>query len=180
MNKRIYLPAVLLVVPFATVFAQEQMPLPQPGERIRLMACTPVCEDLEGTCEALSGDTLRVRIEERATPTAISLASVLKLEVHRGQKSNVGTGAIMGFVLGAAAGAIAGVVFCSNEHCSGVTPGQAALYAGAVAGAGGAVLGAGLGALTKRDRWEEVPLDRLRVSVVPRRDGVALGISIAF
>ncbi len=33
----------------------------------------------------------------------------------------------------------------------------------------------------KTERWKQVPLDRLRVSVVPQRDGrFALGFSVAF
>ena len=47
-------------------------------------------------------------------------------------------------------------------------------------GAVGAGIGAGIGALSKTDKWEEVPLDQLRVSIVPRRDGFALGFSVAF
>jgi len=32
----------------------------------------------------------------------------------------------------------------------------------------------------KTDRWEEVPLDQLRVSFMPRRDGFVLGFTVAF
>jgi hypothetical protein len=50
---------------------------------------------------------------------------------------------------------------------------------------GGAVLGGGIGALigamTRTDRWEEIPLDRLQVSYTPRHSGrVGVGILIAF
>jgi len=42
-------------------------------------------------------------------------------------------------------------------------------------------LGAVIGALIKTDRWEEVPLDALRVSFVPQRDGrFGLGMSVRF
>jgi hypothetical protein len=51
-----------------------------------------------------------------------------------------------------------------------------------VFGVGGAIVGGLLGAFVwKTDKWEEVPLDRLRMSVVPQRDGRhGLGVSIAF
>ena len=55
--------------------------------------------------------------------------------------------------------------------------------AGAAVGIGavGAVVGALAGAFTKTDRWEEVPLDRLRVSFVPQRDGgFGVGLSVSF
>jgi hypothetical protein len=44
-----------------------------------------------------------------------------------------------------------------------------------------AFVGGIIGAFIKTDRWEEVPLDRLRVSFAPQRDGrFALGLSVAF
>ena len=55
------------------------------------------------------------------------------------------------------------------------------LIGGAGLGALGAGIGAIVGALIKTDRWEEVPLDRLRVSFVPQRGGrFALGLSVRF
>ena len=46
--------------------------------------------------------------------------------------------------------------------------------------AAGAFIGALYG-LTPTDRWEEVPLDRLRVTLVPKLDGqFALGVSVTF
>ncbi len=42
------------------------------------------------------------------------------------------------------------------------------------------VVGAVVGGMIKTDRWEEVLLDRLRVSFVPKGDGFALGFSVAF
>jgi hypothetical protein len=60
--------------------------------------------------------------------------------------------------------------------------GKAATIAGttAVLGIGVGLIGAGIGALLGGERWEEVPLDRLRVSFAPRRDGFALGLSVSF
>jgi hypothetical protein len=41
--------------------------------------------------------------------------------------------------------------------------------------------GAGIGALIKRDRWREVPLERVRVSLAKTRGrGVALSLSVPF
>jgi hypothetical protein len=45
----------------------------------------------------------------------------------------------------------------------------------------GGTLGAALGAVVRRERLEEVPLDRLHASFVPQRDGrLAFGTSVAF
>jgi hypothetical protein len=50
-----------------------------------------------------------------------------------------------------------------------------------VFGAVGGFVGGGIGAMSSSERWKEVPLDRLRVSIVPLRDGrFALGLSVAF
>ena len=42
---------------------------------------------------------------------------------------------------------------------------------------GGAVAGA---LLMRGERWEGIPLDQLRVSLPPQRDGIALGVSVRF
>ena len=50
-------------------------------------------------------------------------------------------------------------------------------------GAIGSGVGLGVGTILgapSRDRWEEVPLDRLRVSFAPKRDGFEVGLSVAF
>ena len=48
-----------------------------------------------------------------------------------------------------------------------------------VFGAGGALLGAVTGAFIKTDRWEEVPLDEIRVGLSPfASDGVAVSVSL--
>jgi hypothetical protein len=45
----------------------------------------------------------------------------------------------------------------------------------------GVAFGGGIGAVYKTDRWEEVPLDRLRVSIVPLRDGrLGFGLEVRF
>ncbi len=45
----------------------------------------------------------------------------------------------------------------------------------------GGLLGLGIGALIKTDRWEEVPLDQFRVSLVPQwNGGRALGVAVSF
>ncbi len=51
----------------------------------------------------------------------------------------------------------------------------------ALGGVIGAAIGGGIGGSIKTDRWEEVPLDRLGVTLAPQRDGrFAFGLSVAF
>jgi len=117
-----------------------------------------------------------------AGESAIALDSVRRLDVSRGRGSHVGSGALAGLLLGIPTGAIVGAVLGSQlmvgEGGGGADVGAA--VGAALVGASGLVIGTVVGALTKTERWEEVPLDRLRVSFAPRREGVALGLSIRF
>lgn len=79
----------------------------------------------------------------------LPLADVTRLERHEGRGFKVGN-----------------VVMCGA---------LVAIPAAAV----GLVIGGGIGALMKSDKWEDVPLDRLRVSVVPTRHGFGVGARIA-
>jgi len=137
----------------------------EPGVRLRVTA--PDCE-LRGQAtgfQALRADTLVLEITE------CPLASVTRLDVSGGQKSH----ALLGAGIGFAAGALSAVVFSvSSQDLSTI---EAALITGAI----GALVGGITGYLIKTDRWEEVPLERLRVSLAPQRDGgFALGFSVRF
>jgi hypothetical protein len=167
------------------------MPPLEPDTRIRVEACTPACLELVGTTyESASADTLRVLTDAQPTPRSIPLASVRKLEIHRGRKSlGWWKGALAGAGFGAALGALmwASGVEWSDEYIgmpefSPFTdePRSCGAECVAIGATGGALLGALFGALIRTDRWEEVPLDQARVSVMPQHDGVALGISVAF
>jgi hypothetical protein len=83
-------------------------------------------------------------------------------------------------IYGALAGAVLGAVIwhAADPDAWELVP---EVYGGALGMIPGALLDATIGALIKTDRWEEVPLERLRVSVAPQRDGrFAFGVRIAF
>ena len=111
--------------------------------------------------------------------TECPLASVTRLDVSRGLKSNGGVGAAIGFP----AGALLTVAYCKAVDKTGcelfdddLTPFLALVF-----GALGGVVGGIVGHNIKTDRWEEVPLERLRVSLTPQPDGrFALGFSVGF
>ena len=142
------------------------------GSRVRVTA--PECE-LRGqttTFRALRADTLVLY------GAACPLASVTRLDVSRGQKSH----AVVGSLVGAGAGALVGLAMCANTDVCGILSdndikGEVVATSVVVGG----LLGLLVGYLIKTDRWEEVPLDRLRVSLVPQRDGrLGLGGSVRF
>ena len=76
-----------------------------PGERVRIKAPSVSKHRLIGTAVTVDADTLMLRSDKpAATPLAISLASVTKLEVSQGRKSNTGKGAVIGLLVGVGAG----------------------------------------------------------------------------
>ncbi len=177
-----FLVVVLIVAPLASPAAQEAPSLTS-GDRVRVTYdCSAACREDRGTVDAVKGDSIVLSTEQDQSRVVILLASITRLSVVRGQKSHWAAGSVIGGVaLGAAtAGVIIG--FCdpwgNSPNCS---PTTGAIVGLTAAGAAvGAAIGAGLGSLVKSDRWEEVPLDQLRVSFVPHGRGLVVGISAAF
>ncbi len=166
---------VSLLVPLAALSAQEPPPI-EAGSRIRVTAPAAGADKLVGTWLDSDGVELRVQTEEQPSPLTISLADVTRLEVSNGRKSKwligAGIGAVGGAVLGAALGANMQGDFSDSDK---------RIIAATGLGLAGALVGGLVGSQIKTERWEEVPLDRLRVSIVPLRDGrFALGLSVEF
>jgi len=161
--------AVLLLAPFADAIAQEQ-PL-QPGQRVRVTVPSLDVNKHKTTFQRLHGDTLVF------SSASYAVSDVTRLDVHSGRKSHTWAGAGIGFLVGAVGGGIAGHQFglCEDNKA------ECALGGAGVFGLGGSLLGAAVGGFVwKTDKWQEVPLDRLRVSVVPTRNGIGIGARIAF
>ncbi len=144
-----------------------------PGDRVRVTAWSVVPGRPVGTVVSLGADTCVLEVEGRAEPLTLPLASVTRLEVSRGQESNVGKGALTGGLIGAAFGLFVGLIVGSDPEFFGENA-----FANSVAVLGGAGIGVGaiIGSLSTSDRWEEVPLERLHVSIVPQRHG---GLSVS-
>ena len=99
-----------------------------------------------------------------------------------GTGSSARKGAGIGLLIGAATGAVIG--FASGDDGPGwfsfTAEEKAALGAVGLGGLG-AVIGLIAGAASSGERWEEVPLNRLRVSFGPQRDGrFGFGASVRF
>ncbi len=112
----------------------------------------------------------------------VPVASINRLEGSRGRKSNSAEGAGIGLLVGAATGAIIGLASGDDEpgFITWTAEQKAGVGAVLLGGVGG-VIGLIAGATITTDRWNEVPVDRLRVSFAPQRDGrFALGLSMRF
>ena len=179
--------AVLLVatIPILTGCGGNPAPTvaPEPGAQVRVTAPDVGINKQAGRLTAVRADTLIM------DTLRVAVASVTKFEVHRGRKSNARKGALIGGGVRGAGGLglsilwVAGGCEWAGSYGGCETGEAAAAIAGttAITFGVGAGLGALIGAFIKSDRWEEVPLDRLRVSVVPQRGGrFGLGVSIAF
>lgn len=148
------------------------------GSRVKVTA--PECElgGQEATFRPLRADTLFLET------TQCPLASVTRLEVSGGQKSH----ALLGAGIGFAAGALGTVIYCSGNRNEFSDEGKCevlgrdfTLLATGLVGAAGGIVGVIIGYGIKTDRWEEVPLDQLRVSLASQRDGgLAIGFSVGF
>ena len=172
----VWLATALVLTGSVDLFGQEA-PLVAQGDRVRVTAPN---ERVVGTFAVLKPDTLVVNVESRRL--AIPFASVTSLEVSRGQKSRTGRGALIGLGVGVVAGVGTALALCAEGDCNidGDITGAVAL----VLGAGGALVGAGIGALigsqTKTDRWETVPLDRIHISLTPRGGGLEVSAKFVF
>ncbi len=153
------------------------------GSRVRVTALD---------CGLRGRATLRFRALRADTlvldTTECPLASVTHLDVDRGQKSHARLGAVIGSLTGALSGAVIGFSlgddppFLSRD--GGPFPfsaGNKAAIGFFLGGLGGAIIGVQIGSGFHDEQWEEVPLERLSVSLAPQRDGrFALGFSVRF
>ena len=179
-----YLPAILLVAPICTATAQDRTPPLEPGQRVRVTAPSVGTHNVVATIVALHTDTLVFRTEgSEASVERIPITAVRQLEIYHARKSKVLLATGVGLLAGAATGAIVG--YASGEDPPGTfmraTAEQKAAIGAVVFGGAGAIIGYIVGHFIGGDRWEEVPLDRRRVSLVPQRDGrLVLAVSVAF
>jgi hypothetical protein len=173
--------AILAFVPLASATAQVPPPV-KVGDRVRVTA--PDVRRREGTVQLLTTDSLVMRLPGYGgTPNrlAIPLASVTRLELSMPGGSRAGQGALTGLAIGGVGGAIVAGTACAGDQLLEDAAVGCALVGAVFFGAGGALVGAIIGAMTTGTRWEEVPLDRLRLQVAPQRDGrFGLWLSVRF
>jgi hypothetical protein len=188
--------AILAFVPLASAKAQVAPPV-KVGDRVRVTAAD--VGRREGTVQLLTTDSLVMRPEYGAWPVysaysapkysaygapnrlAIPFASVTRLELSMPGGSRAGDGALIGLLLGGVGGAFAAGAACASDPWFQDDAGGCAMAGAVVFGAGGALVGAIIGAMITGTRWEEVPLERLRLQAAPQRDGrFGLGAWVRF
>lgn len=165
----------LSVVVSATAASQQTSRSIEPGARIRF---TGTETTLIGTFSLLRGDTLFMRTGQVGeAPVAVPLSYLQKLEVSRARPTAAFHGLLKRTIFGAIAGVGTGVARAMIYEDESLPEGiekMAPLTLG-----GGAVIGLVYGILQRRDVWEEVPLDGVRVGFGPRHEGLGIGARIA-
>ncbi len=144
------------------------------GMRVRV-AVRSARDQLTGDIAQLKGDTLYLQVEGGEAPLAIPRSDLTTLDVSRG----VGNMSTLGSVMGLSAGLLAGVLAyssnkeeCARDAWQGLCElGNADdfLLIPGLALAGG-VLGNVIGRAFKTESWERVPIDELKVGLLPRHE----------
>lgn len=171
----------LLVAAVASAAAVAQEPAPvHPGQRVRVRSTVAHAPVLTGAVESIGRDTMIVRHEDGAgVATAIPLSSVAQLQVSQGRHSKWVTGLLIGAGVGAVAGAIIGAA-TYDEDDPFFSAGENALAAALLFTPIGGLAGAIIGLQVKTERWESVPLDRVRPAVGGGSHGrVTFGVAVA-
>ncbi len=165
--------------PRVTRPADDVLPLLTPGLRVRLES-----ENVRGriTGRILETTERGLRLmTDNGVPVRVPFEAITGLEASFTRRRHTREGLVVGLALGALAGALAEV----DEYACDFEDSTAFCSRGeAIAGGigGGALLGAGIGALVRTDRWQTVSLERVRVSLTPdvaggRSAGVRLALS---
>ena len=172
---------LVIALAAAADLAAQQDTLVVLGARVRVTAPTVAENRLVGTVAAVDADTLVLGVKHGTSSLAIPFASMTSLEVSRGKKSNVGKGLGIGFLAGAALGAVIG--FAAGDDPPGFlafSSEQKAAAGAILGGLAGGVIGGVVGATGPSERWETVPLDQIRVSLTPRGGGLEVTAKFVF
>jgi hypothetical protein len=182
----------LILAPSITLLAQQPAPDLESGTRLRLTyLCAPDgqpaleperarCRSV-GTLVQLDAGTIALTTGE--STTSHGLNAVSRVEVSRGYRSHRLAGAGAGFLLGGAATFVVlnsggSTSLCNRSANPDAVAPLECLGLSALGGLAGAGLGFLVGGFIRTERWQDVPLERLRVSLTPRTGGM-LGLSLA-
>ena len=128
------------------------------GSRVRVTTAPVSPLRRIGSLVSLDSDSLRYSRWDTSSVIALPLASVARLERSTGRRLNTGRGAMIGGLIGAGFGLFLGIA-ASTDNSGWWEVGVDDIAAvTAILGAGGAGVGALIGSLSRRDRWESVPL----------------------
>ena len=188
--------AIFALAPLVDAATQQRLPRIAPGQRVQVTCPAAGLRKTTADFQGLEGDSLVLLVHpQRANWTApaaagdsnrivrLPVSSVTSLKTYRGRGSSPARIVAMGLG-GAALGA--GIGWGVGRHIDESRPeggfnldfGQA--FGPPVGAAIGLVAGVVIGSLIKSDRWQEVRLDRVRVTMASCRNRVALAAAVSF
>lgn len=187
--------AAFILVPCTRLLAQAQAPVPERGAHVRLTFPCEVAHQratgadrtrcrLVGGLVRLGADT--ITIATAASTTSLSLSRLNGVEVSRVHGSRWLAGAGVGFLVGAGVTTVILNSGGSTSLCD-RSANQDAISSGeclgltALGGLAGAGLGALIGSRIRTERWQDIPVERLRVGLAPQSGGrFSLAIGVDF
>jgi hypothetical protein len=157
------------------------------GQRLRVTIPAAGLIGEVATLRRVTRDTIEVERSVRLfaasdtfVRTAVPITAVSRLEVSTGSRSQWKLGGGVGAVVGGAGGALLGVAAWGKGSLISL-PVLAGVGGAALGAMAGALVGAAIGSVIRTESWQQVPLDRLRVSLGPRADGrLAFGAALMF
>lgn len=138
--------------------------LPPTGARVRVVARGIAPGPVVAAVAGRHTDSLILDLEG-GRRRAVPVTSITRLEISRGRKSKVVTGAAMGLILGTAATGAFLAMFCSDPDT--LCESDEVLRALAIIATPPTALGALIGLAVRVERWERFP--------VTWREGAAIG-----
>jgi hypothetical protein len=124
-----------------------------PGQRVRLTLGQPTPTRFVATLEGSSADSIAVRIDN--VSRIVARASVTRIDVSQGKRGRAVTGMAVGLIAGA--GLAAAAIAAAHVDCGGQDEGGWCTRAPLLGGATFGLVGLGIGALIRTERWKEIP-----------------------
>ncbi len=171
------LPIVALVTLAPALSVAQQTPVVPVGTRVRFSPEQTTGDKVVGTIARQRGDTLLLWTERQDT-VPVALTNLDRLEVSDGVHGHALKGLGLGLLAGAVLGGAIGAAVEPDELLGrGIN-----ILVGVVGGAGGgAVIGLGVGAAIRSERWKAIaPGDEGRSALPPSGDRIAVRLSLRF
>lgn len=143
------------------------------GSRVRVTSQETGARPLVGQVVALEQGGVVVADEAGRGPRRVSLAPSTMLEVSRGKKSQAASGAM----IGAAAGALPGLLMTFGDYNTDERSPAAVSLVGAAAGA---AIGSLIGLAFRSEGWQRAELPVVTADIAPVARGASVSLTLAW